>query len=394
MLKLITQPNLTAPRPAPMNLRPGQSAPNFALAQNVVSEGFLANLKYLLTKREVVIPADAKGSAFLAQHFRASFVDNLKECFQPTPKFTGNAVLSLRGMASPGIKIESQPLYVSVFRNIRDIMVPCNAPPLELTSKPMEVPEIWSKQKPFSGSRAASVFLHASLIAAALAFSIRQVTTPDAPKSATVLIVPPRLGAPSPPARAATPTVARRTVYTKQKTFFVRGKLTAPKAIPKVVSAKHFVDDVGVPNLSLGGPPGDSPAGVPGGVLGGVLGDSTRGMLGGIPRGPVPAPRGGATTPGPVRVGGDVKRPKVIYAPEPEFPSIARQANIKGVVILEAVIDEHGNVVKLQAVEGNGFLIAAALRAVARWKFEPSYLNGVPISVAMEIKVTFNLASH
>lgn len=389
MLKLTTQPNLGS-HPREVKLRPGDSVPNFAVPRNVVSQGFLANLKCLLTERGSRIPGGAQEGALLRQQFRASFADNLKECFRPAPKFTTDAVTSLRGAASPGIKIEPQPLYVSVFRNIRDVILPPKLPPLELTSKPVEVPELWSKQKAFSGSRAVSVFLHAVVIAAALVWSIRQVAILDAPKTATVLIAPPAPGAPPPPPAAAAPTpVARHVASTKRKSFFVQGKLTAPVAIPKIANAKQAGDDVGAPDLNLGGVPG----GVPGGVLGGTPGGVPGGILGGVPGGPAP-PSAPAPPPGLVRVGGDIKRPKEIYAPAPEFPAIARQAKVTGTVVLDAVIDEHGNVVKLRAVSGNGLLIGAAIKAVERWKYEPTYLNGVPVSVEMEVEVNFHLVPH
>ena len=52
-------------------------------------------------------------------------------------------------------------------------------------------------------------------------------------------------------------------------------------------------------------------------------------------------PRGAiAPIPGLVRVGGTAA--EEIYAPAPEFPSVARHAKITGVVLLDAVIDEHG----------------------------------------------------
>ena len=123
---------------------------------------------------------------------------------------------------------------------------------------------------------------------------------------------------------------------------------------------------------------GGEAGGIPGGVLGGISG--------------APPPPGAAITKsGVVRVGGKVKRPRPIYTPEPEFPSLARHAKVTGIVILDAVIDEHGNVAKLHAVSGNGLLINAALKAVAQWKFEPTYLNGVPVSVEMEVEVAFHL---
>lgn len=394
MLKLITQPNSSPSRPDAVKLRPGGSVPNFAVPRKVVSQGFLANLKCLLTERHARTPGEANESALLPQHFRASLFDNLKECFRPAPKGTTDVVTSLRGAASPGIKIEPQPLYLSVFQNIRDVILPPKLPPLELTSKPVEVPEIWSKRKAFSGSRGVSLFLHAVLIAAALVWSIRQVTTLDAPKTATVLIAPPVLGAPAPPPpAAASAPVARHAAYTKRKSFFVQGKLTAPVAVPKIVNAKQASDDAGAPDLNLGGVPGGVSGGVPGGVLGGTPGGVPGGIIGGIPGGPAP-PSSPAPPPGLVRVGGDIKRPKEIYAPQPEFPAIARQAKVTGTVVLDAVIDEHGNVVKLHAISGNGLLIGAALKAVGQWKYEPTYLNGVPVSVEMEVEVTFHLVPH
>ena len=128
MLRLITQANLKVSRTGAVNLRLVDSVPNFAIPQNVVSQGFLANLKCLLTERGERIPGGANESEFLPQDFRASFVDNLKECLRPTPKLTGDAAYSLRGAASPGIKIESLPLYLSIFRNIRDRVIPPKSP--------------------------------------------------------------------------------------------------------------------------------------------------------------------------------------------------------------------------------------------------------------------------
>jgi periplasmic protein TonB len=391
MLKLTTQANSKVSRPGGTNLRTSDSVPNFALARNVVSEGFLANLKYFLTERKRRIRGDAGGSSILAEHFRASFADNLKECFRPASKLTGNTVSSLRGVASPGIKIESEPLYRSVFINIRDAIVPPKLPPLELTSKPVEVPEIWSKHRRLSGANVVSVMLHVSLAVLVLMFGFHQVTNfdPAKAKPVTVLIAPPAPGTPPPSALVATPTVTHRMAYTKRKSFFVQGKLTSPVAIPKLVSAKRSADELSAPDLSLGGIPGGGPAG----ILGGVLSGESGGIPGGVPGGTSGAPPPpGATTPRPglVRVGGNVRRPKAIYTPAPEFPALAQHAKITGVVTLEAVVDEQGNVVKVWAIKGNALLINAALKAVAQWKFEPTYLDGLPVSVEMEVDVSFH----
>lgn len=55
------------------------------------------------------------------------------------------------------------------------------------------------------------------------------------------------------------------------------------------------------------------------------------------------------------------------------------------------LINEQGNVVQPRAVCGNPLLIAAALEAVRKWKYEPTYLNGVPVSVSLTLDVTFQL---
>jgi len=394
MLKLVIPPNPKASRPGAVNLRPSESVPNFAVERHLISEGFLANLKCVLTHKQPKTPADDKEGAFRGHHFRASFLDNLKEQFRPTPKLTGETVASLRGKAAPGIKIESQSLFLSILMNIRDAVFPPKLPPLALTSKPVEVPEIWSRQTKFSGARVVSLLVHVSLVVLVLTFGYRDVTNLDPVKPVTVLIAPPPAGAPPPPPPAAAPApVMHRPVISKRKSFFVQGKLTAPTTIPKVVTTTRRADDAAAPDLSVDGTPG----GVPGGVLGGVLGGQPGGVPGGIPGGTgvaPPPPTAATPKPGVIRVGGDVKRPKAIYAPAPEYPALAQHAKITGVVVLDAVIDEHGNVVNLRAVQGNGLLINAALRAVERWKFEPSYLNGIPVSVQMEVEVSFHPPSH
>jgi protein TonB len=69
------------------------------------------------------------------------------------------------------------------------------------------------------------------------------------------------------------------------------------------------------------------------------------------------------------------------------------QSHIRGTVVVDAVIDEHGNVVGARAVSGHPFLVPAALKAVLQWKYEPTLLNDTPIAVEMEVTVHFNLGS-
>jgi outer membrane biosynthesis protein TonB len=62
-------------------------------------------------------------------------------------------------------------------------------------------------------------------------------------------------------------------------------------------------------------------------------------------------------------------------------------------VLIDAVIDEQGNIVNAKVVEGPALLVPEAMRTVMLWKYEPTYLNGVPYPIRMTITVNFSFAS-
>jgi protein TonB len=64
---------------------------------------------------------------------------------------------------------------------------------------------------------------------------------------------------------------------------------------------------------------------------------------------------------------------------------------VQGVVILEAVIDEHGEVGRIKVLKSMPLLDQAAITAVQQWRYTPTLLNGVPVSVLMTITVNFTL---
>jgi len=93
----------------------------------------------------------------------------------------------------------------------------------------------------------------------------------------------------------------------------------------------------------------------------------------------------------PIRVGGQVKRPRLIFGPEPEYPPLAKHAKINGAVVIEAVIDTQGNVVDMHLVSGNPLLEKAAMDALRQWKYEPTLVGGQPYPVRMLVTITFQL---
>jgi protein TonB len=76
---------------------------------------------------------------------------------------------------------------------------------------------------------------------------------------------------------------------------------------------------------------------------------------------------------------------------QPPYSPVARAARIEGDVVVDAVIDEHGNVVRAHAISGPDVLIPAALAAVQQWKYAPTYLNGEAVSIGMNVTVQFRL---
>jgi len=166
------------------------------------------------------------------------------------------------------------------------------------------------------------------------------------------------------------------------------GQLIAPTFIPKAI--------VNTPG-SAGAPPDDElmgvvggvPGGIPGGQVGGVLG----GVLGGVMKGvQPPAPAIAAGPKAPVRVGGEVKPPRLLFGPAPDYPTLARQARLSGVVVIEAIIDEHGNVTGMRAISGHPLLIPAALSAVSKRKYEPTVLDGEPTAIDLRVEVSFSFS--
>ena len=198
----------------------------------------------------------------------------------------------------------------------------------------------------------------------------------------TPVVAPP--APPPPPPPAAGRAVAPHITSKRPNLTYTLGKVTAPASIPKMVSL-----DNAAAAPDLGGVVGGVPGGVPGGQLGGSLG----GVIGGtgssirIPPPQQPAPKRI------VRVGSNLKAPRQTFSVQPEYPVLARQTHVSGTVVVNAVIDEHGNVVGARALSGHPLLIPAALKAVLQWKYEPTLLNGTPVAVEMEVTVHFNLGS-
>lgn len=92
-----------------------------------------------------------------------------------------------------------------------------------------------------------------------------------------------------------------------------------------------------------------------------------------------------------LRVGQGVREPKRIAGTPPDYPPLARSAGVQGVVILEAVIDAQGMIERVKVLKSVPLLDGAAVAAVKGWRYTPTLLNGVPVSVLMTITMNFSL---
>ena len=57
----------------------------------------------------------------------------------------------------------------------------------------------------------------------------------------------------------------------------------------------------------------------------------------------------------------------------------------------KSLCGEHGNITQMNVVSGPPLLIQAAMDAVRKWRYEPTYLNDEPVPVQLNVTVTFRL---
>lgn len=243
----------------------------------------------------------------------------------------------------------------------------------------LELPSEYKHRNPLEW--VVAVLLHAAVISALIIVPLYLTDTIDLRAFQNTWLAEPAPPGPPPPPAAA-PQVQR--VAPSVSRLILGGRMMAPSVIPRKIA---IIKEDPLPPEPAGGVVGGVPGGVPGGTLGGVLG----GIIGGAA-----SPMAAVAPPPPpvkriVRVGGKIDPPKQIFSAEVKYPAIAKAAKVEGLVVIDAIIDEEGNVVQAHVVSGPPLLIGAALQSVERWRYEPTRLNGEPVSVEMHVQVHFAL---
>jgi TonB family protein len=86
-------------------------------------------------------------------------------------------------------------------------------------------------------------------------------------------------------------------------------------------------------------------------------------------------------------------QPEMIYQEKPEYPRIAKQAGLTGLVWVKALVDKEGNVRQAMVgkTSGTQALDEAAVAAAYKNKFKPAIQNGRPVAIWVTYKMEFKL---
>ncbi len=300
-----------------------------------------------------------------------------------------------------------EPFFRSLARNIRELIRPPKLPPLELTSHPVAVKEIWGSYGG-QGKRAGMTSFLIHVVVIALLFllgtnkAVQQVVkqqidliAPDlAPYKATAKKGEMHGGggggdrSPTPVSKGKLPKLAN--------------KQFVPPMISHVENPKLVMDptliiqpDANIPKVNsdqLGDPLAKSGLASNGFGSGGGMGSGRGGGIG-PGSGPGFGPgSGGGMGGGVYKIGGGVSSPQLLTKVEPEYSEEARKAKFQGTVLLYVEVDEKGLPRNIRVIRPLGLgLDQKAIEAVEKWKFIPGKKDGKPVAVQAQIEVNFRL---
>lgn len=302
------------------------------------------------------------------------------------------------------------PWFKSLILGVRDLIQPPQLPPLQVTSKPVAVKDIWGLYGRKKRSSAYSVGIHCAVVVLLFTVASSKAVQQAAKDLTTTLIAPdiaPYVPKASPQKqtmgggggggdRSPLPASKGRLPKPSLKQF------TPPMAVlnnlnPKLPMEPTIVapPDVALPQVNMAqygdplakfGPPSNGPG------SGGGIGSGSGGGVGPGKGGGYGPGEGGGVGGGVFRMGGGVTAPTVLYKVEPEYSEEARKAKYQGTVVLYVEVDPSGRPRNLKVVRSLGLgLDEKAIEAVEKWKFRPGYKDGHPVTVAATIEVNFRL---
>ncbi|HEY1343120.1 MAG TPA: energy transducer TonB [Bryobacteraceae bacterium] len=300
------------------------------------------------------------------------------------------------------------PWYRTFWSNLRDFVLPAG-PPLDITSKPVLVRDIWGQY----GRQKKSWVMSVALQSAAMLLLFTVVSAKVAPQAVgrVMTLLAPNIQPYEPKAAPDRDKMAGgggggdRSLLAANKGRLPKPALrqfTPPLAVvnnpdPKLVMEPAIIapPDVALPQVNMAqygdplaklGPPSNG-TGSGGGIGSGRGGGVGPGYGGGYGPG-----QGGGVGGGVFRVGGGVTAPALLLKVEPEYSEEARKAKYQGTVLLYVEVDPAGRATNIRVERSLGLgLDEKAIEAVKKWKFMPGKKDGRPVTVAALIEVNFRL---
>jgi TonB family protein len=83
--------------------------------------------------------------------------------------------------------------------------------------------------------------------------------------------------------------------------------------------------------------------------------------------------------------------PSVLSEVRPDYPKLARDKQLEGVVIMDVLIDEKGKVRQATVIEGPEIFRPAATQAINKFLFSPAKVDGKPVAVRIRYSLRFQL---
>lgn len=326
------------------------------------------------------------------------------------PHLRGSKLLSPRTGISTGCLHQMPrkfPWFQSLYEQIREQILFQRQPPLDVTSRPMEVRDIWGQYASDPRSRLMSVGLHAAVFTLLMVGATHRTALLQVGRSISIL--DPQLKAYVPELKPQFDTMrggggggAREALPVSQGQLpEVSAKQFVPPQIvdhaPKLPIDATLIapPDTPLPQSDLnnwGDPLAKLINGSNGNGSGGGMGNGSGGGVGSGRGGGFGLGEGGGIGGGVFRVGGGVSAPAVIFKIDPEYSEEARKAKYSGSVLLSVIVDSEGMARDIHIVKSLGMgLDQKAMEAVQKWRFKPGKKDGRPVNVRAQIEVNFRL---
>ena len=311
-------------------------------------------------------------------------------------------------MPPVSLLLEWEPWHQAFIRRVREFIRPEQLPPLQLTSKPVAVKDMWSDYKKSRMATESSLLLHVIVIALIIIpFGKKAVEVvkrevifmPDL--SPYELSLPPadtKAGggggggdrSPEPASKGELPELSMRQL--SPPTVIIRNPQPKLPVAPTVIVPPDIPLPTTVDIARLGDPLGVITFPSSGSGFGGGIGDGSGGGVGSGRGGGVGPGEGGGIGGGVFRVGGGVSAPELVFKVDPEYSEQARKSKYQGTVVLNLVVQKDGSVRDIRVMTALGMgLDEKAIDAVKQWRFRPGQKGGQPVDVSAVIEVTFRL---